>query len=105
MTHNPCVPACRNRSDGPRFIAEDAGDRTTVASRLVQVRALAPPGAAADGGSQQVHTRTPIPLPQRVLEKEAEAANWDVAALKAVPPGRQRRQMHDDITGALVHDE
>jgi len=36
-----------------------------------------------------------------VLEREAANADMDVTQLKALSPGRQRRVVHDDITGVL----
>ena len=70
--------------------------------------------SSADGivhifGSSKYHTCNDVFLLQsnsccwlqRVLEKEASAAHWSVSQLMAVPPGRKRRQMHDDITGEL----
>lgn len=55
-------------------MAEDGGDPATVADRLVG----------------------------RVLEMEAAAAHLDVAQLQDVPPGRRRRQLHDDLTAIVV---
>jgi serine/threonine protein phosphatase PrpC len=52
------------------FIAKDNGPKSTVASRL---------GA-------------------HVLSREAYLSNTDVSSLMALPPGKQRRQMHDDIS-------
>ena len=52
------------------FLANDGGDRSTVANRLVH----------------------------HVLEREAEKAGLTVGELMRLPPGRKRRNLHDDIT-------
>ena len=56
------------------FVAEDGGDPSTVSERLVT----------------------------RALEMEAAAAHLDLAQLKALPPGRRRRQLHDDLTAVVI---
>lgn len=65
------IPTVLTNDDAVRFVAQDTGPRATVAERLAN----------------------------RVIEAEAEAAGLGVSALLAVPPGRKRRQLHDDITG------
>jgi hypothetical protein len=58
------------------FVAQDTGDRATVAERLKE----------------------------RVLEMEAAAQEVTVAHLKGLPPGSPgRRQWHDDITVVVVY--
>ena len=94
------------------FIAQDNGDRASVATRLVNVRSPIIRVLCISSPAQPLYrpltSRNSHVCPrlihrvrglQHVLEKEAAAAHWDVTALKAVPPGRQRRQLHDDITG------
>jgi serine/threonine protein phosphatase PrpC len=56
------------------FIANDSGDKTTVASRLVQYTLL----------------------------KEAEKAGLTLKELMSLPPGRKRRGLHDDITVVVL---
>lgn len=57
-----------------QFVAEDAGDKSTVARRIVE----------------------------RVLEKEADNANMSLSQLARVQPGRGRRVLHDDVTVMVI---
>lgn len=63
-----------SNEEAVKFIAEDDGDAETVAERLVQ----------------------------HVLKMEADANQMEVSELMAVPPGRRRRGLHDDLTGTTT---